>query len=352
MLPYWLLFMVPALAALGEQGAPGYRRGLTLGWIAFWFLLTLMIGLRFEVGGDWGNYERIFRYTSYFSLPQVLERGDPGYGVLNWWVAHAGYDMALVNVVCGAIFTLGLITFARLQPLPWLAVAIAVPYLVVVVAMGYTRQAVAIGCAMMALAALGRNSNLKFALWIGIAALFHKSAVLLIPIAVLATTKSRIWTAFWVGGFMSLLYFLLLADSVDNLIENYIEAGYASQGATIRVAMNALPGGLFLIFRRHFKLQGAELNLWTYMSLATVLFVFLLMVSPSSTAVDRMALYLIPVQIFVLSRLPIALHRRYGVGQVTQFGVVVYSAMVMFVWLNFAVHARGWLPYQIIPFAS
>ena len=61
-----------------------------------------------------------------------------------------------------------------------------IPYLVTVVAMGYSRQAVAIGFVMLAFSGLGANSAIRFAIWITVAALFHKSAVLLIPIAILA----------------------------------------------------------------------------------------------------------------------------------------------------------------------
>jgi hypothetical protein len=350
-LPYWLLFLVPTLAAIAEWPRSISRNRLTFSWLAIWTLLTISIGLRYKVGGDWRQYEEILRMNSQLSFSQVLLRDDPAYGALNWWVAGIGYDVGLVNLVCAAIFSWGLVTFARQQPLPWLALVIAVPYLVVVVAMGYSRQGVAIGFGMLALAGLGANSTLKFAIWIGIAALFHKTAVLLIPIAVLATTKSRLWTAIWIGAFGFLLYWLLLAESVDRLMENYVEANYQSQGAAIRVAMNAFPAAVFLTYRRYFKLQGAELNLWTYLSLGALAFVALLMFTPSSTAVDRMALYFIPIQIFVLSRLPIALNLRYGIGQPAQLGVVTYSAAVLFIWLNFAVHARYWLPYQMIPFA-
>ncbi len=112
--------------------------------------------------------------------------------------------------------------------------------------------------------------------------------------------------------------------------------------------MNALPAAVFLIYRRHFKLEGAQLNLWTYLSLGALGFVVLLFVSPSSAAVDRMALYLIPVQIFVLSRLPLAWQVRYGAGEIVKIGVIIYSALVLFVWLNFASHAQYWLPYQMI----
>ncbi|MDH3580654.1 MAG: EpsG family protein [Hyphomicrobiales bacterium] len=352
MLPYWFLFLVPAFAALSERSSGLLRRPFAVSWLLIWSLFTILIGLRYQVGGDWGGYERIFRYSSYLTFDEVLLRGDPGYIFLNWLAAKAGYDIALVNLFCAAVFTSGLVVFAREQPRPWLAIAVAVPYLVTVVAMGYSRQGVAIGFAMLALAGLGANSTIRFVIWIAIAALFHKTAVLLIPIAVLAATKRRIWTFIWVGCFALLLYYNLLAESVDNLIENYIVAGYQSQGAAIRVAMNALPAAVFLLYRRHFKLEGAQLNLWTYLSLGALGFIVLLIVSPSSTAVDRVALYLIPVQIFVLSRLPLAWQDRYGAGEIVKFGVIAYSALVLFVWLNFAQHAQYWLPYQMTPFSD
>jgi hypothetical protein len=352
MLPYWLLFLVPAFAAIAKRSSVTSHRGSTFVWLMIGSLLTIVVGLRYQVGADWDQYEFVLRQNSSLLFSEVLQNDDPGYGLLNWWAAGAGYDIGLVNLVCAAVFSFGLIVFARQQPMPWLALVVAIPYLVIVVAMGYSRQGVAIGFAMLALAGLGANSTLKFAIWIGVAALFHKTAVLLIPVAVLATTKSRLWTAIWVGAFGYLLYQLLLAESVNRLFETYVEAGYQSQGAAIRVAMNALPAALFLAYRRYFRLQGAELNLWTYLSLVALGFVVLLWVSSSSTAVDRLALYFIPVQIFVLSRLPMALHLRYGVGPSAHIGVVIGSAATLFVWLNFAVHAKYWLPYQMIPFAS
>ena len=189
MLPYWLLFLVPAFAALSERSSDLLRSRFAFSWLLIWSLFTVLIGLRFQVGGDWYSYERMFRYSSYLTFGEALLRDDPGYILLNWLAARAGYDVALVNVVCAAVFAWGLMAFAREQPRPWLAIAVAVPYLVTVVAMGYSRQSVAIGFAMLALAGLGANSTVRFAVWIIMAALFHKTAILLIPMAILAKTK-------------------------------------------------------------------------------------------------------------------------------------------------------------------
>jgi hypothetical protein len=351
-LPYWFLFLVPTFFAFSEGASFRRRNPFTFSWLFVCLLFTILIGFRYQVGGDWAHYERQFLDAAKLTFDKALLGDDSGYVLLNWLVAKAGFSVTVVNVVCGAVFTWGLVTFAREQPRPWLAITVAVPYLITVVAMGYSRQAVAIGFVMLAFSGLGANSAVRFAVWITVAALFHKSAVLLIPIAILAKTKGRIWTAVWVGAVGVLLYYFLLAESVDKLMTNYVEAEYQSQGAAIRVAMNALPAAAFLMYRKHFKLDGAQLNLWTYISFIALGFVALLYLSPSSTAVDRVALYLIPIQIFVLSRLPSAMQARYKAGQIVRIGVIGYSALVLFVWLNYAAHAKYWLPYQMMLFSD
>ena len=145
-------------------------------------------------------------------------------------------------------------------------------------------------------------------LCVALAATFHKSAVLLVPIAVLATPGGRLWTGLWVGIASAVLYYLLLADSVDGLITNYLDARYQSEGAAVQIAMNALPAMILLLFRKKFVWQPAERNLWLGMAVLALASVAWLFVSSSSTAVDRVALYLISLQLFVFARLPDVLH--------------------------------------------
>ena len=73
-------------------------------------------------------------------------------------------------------------------------------------------------------------------------------------------------------------------------------------------------------------------------------------VSPASrcAAVDRLALYTIPLQLVVLSR-PRSVFASKGFGT---FLVLAYSAVVQFTWLTYAHHARYWVPYQFWPFGG
>lgn len=349
-LPYWFLFLIPAIGALHEappSSRPGARKPALIGAV---LLFSIMIGFRYQVGGDWYTYADMFSNIEYFSFLDVIKSSEPGYFLLNWIVVQAGGDVWIVNLFCGLLFSIGLAMFARNQPRPWLALLIAVPYLVIVVAMGYSRQGVAIGFAMMALTALDRDqSNFKFILYIILAACFHKTAVALAPIAALSSPHRRIWTFMWLGIAALILYYVFLSESVDQFQKNYLEAEYQSQGAAIRVAMNAVPAVLFLLLRQQFKLSVNGRLLWTNMSLVALALVPLLLISPSSTAVDRMALYAIPLQVFVFSRVPDAmLPRVQGLNAVT-LAVVGYCALVQFVWLNFGQFSSAWVPYQFYP---
>ncbi|MBE0623734.1 MAG: EpsG family protein [Burkholderiales bacterium] len=351
MLTYWLMFVVAAGVALArtEQGyAFASQRDSLRPWFIGWALLTLLVGYRFEVGGDWGNYLWNYFQSEQFTLAELVsEHGDPAYSVVSKISTEAGWGIYGINLICGGIFCAGLVAFCRAQPRPWLALVAAIPYLVIVVGMGYTRQAAAIGLLMFGMVQLGRDETAKFVFWIALGAAFHKSALIMLPIAILARIHNPWWTAFWVGATGIFLYFLLLAEYADTLIQNYILAEYESEGATVRVSMNAVPGVFYLFFRHHLTENSFECRLWTWIALLAVAFVPLLLFSPSSTAVDRVALYLIPIQLYVLSRLP-DLFPRESRG-LPIFGVVALCGLVQFVWLNFAANARSWIPYRFYP---
>jgi hypothetical protein len=354
MWPFWLLLFGPAYLAITRQAQnqttfKKVAKNLPGIWQVVFLLLTLMIGLRHEVGGDWRSYFEQIEGLHGSLFSDALTSKDPAYSVLVWLAIQFGAGVYFVNLVCAIFFTSGLIVFCRSQPNPWLALAVAVPYLIVVVAMGYTRQGVAIGIAMLGLIALSQGNNLRFVLWIGLAAAFHKSAIILVPLAVLASTQRRVFTMLWVGLTGFALFLLLLQESVDFLIAGYLEAAYQSSGASIRIAMNAMPALLFLGFRKRFELNSQQSVFWTWMACSALLFVGLLLLSPSSTAVDRVALYWIPLQLFVGSRFPQAMGKRAGTQKQWLLVVLAYTFAVQFVWLFFADHRMLWLPYKFYP---
>ena len=347
MLFYWLLFAFFAVATVVSRDRlpgrpPASPPGLLIGGV----LIAFLVGLRYEVGADWRTYELLFSYARLSSLERVLRLGDPGFQFLNWTIQDMGLRIWAVNLVCGSIFAWGLYRLCRIQPSPFTAMLVAVPYLVIVVAMGYTRQSVAIGILMAGLASLSRNGSLlRFALYVAVASLFHKTAVVAFPLAALTGRRSPVINLLLIGSIGFFLYDFFLEDSLANFVKNYVQAEYSSQGALIRVLMNFLPAVLALTMGSRLGFSDNERKLWRNFALASFALLVLVVVSPSTTAVDRIALYILPIQIAVLSRVPGGL-----MNELTgKLVVVSYSLAVQFVWLNFAAHADYWIPYAFFP---
>ena len=344
MLPYWILFGYFALgAAIAPVHGVANQRPRRIYLMTGALLMILMIGTCFKVGGDWRSYIYMFGYVKHVSLDRALDIGDPGYQFINWTVQQWGGEIWWVNLVCAAIFVWGLGRLCLIQPKPLLAVVVAIPYMIIVVAMGYTRQAVALGILMAGLAALGRGGSvIRFALYVAAAALFHKTAVLVLPLVIFAGKRNRLLNVIAGAALFILFFDLFLSDSTDQFVKNYVEAKYSSQGAWIRVIIDVIPAILLLTKRGRFGFTDQEERVWRYIAFVACALPIILIATPSSTAVDRMALYLMPLQIVVMSRAYMLFQKpRNGV-----LAVIGYALLIQFVWLNFAQFASKWVPYR------
>ena len=318
-------------------------------------LLSLFIGLRHEVGVDWFNYLPYLYRAQGLSLTEFVticlnDWGDPGYNFLNWLFAGYSWGIYGVNLISAIIFSGGLILFCQKQPRPRLAVCVSIPYFIIVVAMGYSRQAVAIGFIMVGLNSLERGRLTPFLSSVALAATFHSTALALlgfivpaIPGRTLASRFLRLILLLIVGLILGQVF---LSSRVEGLVEGYIDSEYKSEGAAIRVAMNAVASAILLFNPMKFNFSFEKLRLWSAMAYMAIACVVVLVLFPSnSTAVDRIALYIIPLQIVVLSHLPDT--RLLGLKQGTLvMCVLVYCFMIQFVWLNFATYSIGWIPYS------
>lgn len=344
MWPYWVVFALATLPIFTASAAHARRGGAgLLPWFAIGALLTLFVGLRHEVGGDWFNYLAHFQSLRYADFGEALQYNDPAYGLLNWAAAGMGMDIYAVNLAAALVFTLGLVVFCREQPYPWLALVVAMPYVVFVIAMGYTRQGIALGLILWALAFLQQGRLYRFLAAIALAALFHKTALVMAPLGIFAGRQGWALHLLMLAGAVYGLWDMLLADEQERLWEVYVEQQMQSEGARIRAFMNVLPAALLLLYWRRWKAVAP--NPWLWLTLAVAAIASALLVDLASTAVDRLALYLTPLQLAVFARLPQLMRRQLPPELVTLAVVCLYGA-VAFVWLNYASHAPHWLPYR------
>ena len=324
------------------MGKERRRHGL-FPFLAVGVIFALFIGFRYRVGGDWGNYLGRFRAIGVQPFSEVLTSSDPAYDILNWLMYRWEWDVYGVNMVCGVIFLTGLIACCRQQSRPWLGFAVAFPYLIIVLAMGYTRQGVALGLFFLAIASMERGHFKRYIILIVVAAFFHKTALIMIALGIFlhySNWKFRVIAVFLVGY---VLWDLLLAAEQEQLWNTYVESQMISQGARVRVLMNLVPGLILILYRKRWRELFPNYMFWMVLALSSVASVFL--VEFASTAVDRVALYFTPLQVVVFARLP-SLTKRQISHQVMTVGIILGYALVLFVWLNYAIHARYWLPYQ------
>jgi len=345
---YWLLLLLPAWRALVE---PKQRWTDPIS-VVIWLILSVLIGLRHEVGGDWQTYLENMDLVRDVPFGELNLTRDPAYEVLNWFSLRLGFGIYGVNFVCAGIFSFGLVLFCRAQPRPWLALCLSIPYLVIVVAMGYTRQAVSIGLLMPGFLALSQGKLKHFVAWVTAAAAFQQTSLItlafLLPVIPGSSLQVRLLRLMIMTFVAGALVQIFLAARLDVFIHGYIQGQQMqSEGAVIRVSMNAIPGLVFLRWGKRLKLPTLENRLWIGISVLTMACVFGLKLIPSTTVVDRIALYAIPVQLFVGSRVPDLGLLRIDARFLTLL-LVVLAIVVQFIWLFFAKTAFTWLPYQNI----
>ena len=352
MLPYYLLFLPFAFLAL--------TRSLRFnGWNIFFTFLSLFffIGFRFNTGGDWTSYLRMVRDSYEVPFHEIFSTStvEPLYDFLNWIGANQFGGLVFVNCVCALIFCFSLLRFCGSQPRPWLSLLISIPYLVIVVSMGYTRQSVAIAFELLGFLALESGMTIRFIIFIILGSLFHKSALVLLLFCTITNQEffiripPRIAKLFKTLLIIVSAYGFYITNRTDIVGFIYGYYGdyydYSPQGAFIRLFLTTIFAILFLYLRNSFDLPDSSNRIWTVMSIFTLLASTCLLLGILPVIVDRLALYLLPLQLVVASHLPEARFLGFSSSTINS-SLVVFSFFFLYIWLNYATNVRAWIPYQ------
>lgn len=346
---YWLLFFVPVYFLLGkiQNGANTSR----LEWQLLWGFLVILIGLRNEVGCDWFAYiegleeSRNIEWDAIFS-----SKLDGGHILFGWLSMALNMNEYGINLIYAGIFSFGLIKLSNAQPNPWLAILVAIPYLVIVVAMGYIRQAAAIGLLMYGFVYLLEKRVFAYLLLVLFAGMIHKTAFVFFAFVFFLPGSSKIISGLGVGLLIGMVGGVYLIEQTELFILNYVTYTMDSSGAQIRTLMNLPPALIFFANWSKWGLKYKDRWLWGIFALISIVCIPLVFVA--STAVDRMALYLIPLQLVVWARFPEIVNGRIERTSAILIVVMLY-ALVQFTWLVYGNHAYCWVPYDnlLLPFS-
>ena len=339
MIAYWLLIGLPTLLSFLAIPAGKPRRALL--WLVA-LVYQVFVGLRYQVGADRVAYGYMHQYIAAVPLSQALAFTEPGYAALNWGVARLGGNMDWVNFAVSLVFVSGLVRLASLLPNPWIALVSVTPYLVIAIGMSAVRQSAAIGLVFHLMASWRQGPSRKLLLS-GIAASFHYSAVM-----AFIFVQQSIWLRSWVRGLLlalaaaAIFPVLNSSDAYAKYYATYLEGNLLSPGAFMHVLLNAIPGILYLLLRKRWHARFGKNDLLPMLSVLSIASIF--GVSVSSTGIDRLALYLSPIQMMVYGSLPVLFGRQY---QILWCALIAgYNLVVMYWWLNYANTAKGFLPYD------
>lgn len=351
MLIYWILLAYPALLALFYPTSDARKPSAavqSVAFLAFLIFYILVAGLRYEVGGDWDQYDIIFEDIRTDTLYYAVTTYDPLYGLLNWISGKLGTQIYLVNTICAAIFSYGIVRASSRLRDPWLGITMAVPYLMIVVGMGYVRQSAALGLILIAIASFDQSRPIRTILYLVLAGGFHPTALVAMPLFAYAIATRHKLMAVVFAVAIALGYVLVFAPQVERYEVGYIDAEYQSSGALLRVLMSALPSILLLLRMPYFGASSKVRSVWISMALANLGMLIALILSPSSTAVDRLAVLFSPVQFAVYGEirnlLPLA--DRYVI--LLRLLLIALAVIIQVVWLVLATHAFAWVPYHSV----
>lgn len=172
----------PARQAMLERD-PSLRAG-TVAAILSIGLFTVLIGGRYNVGGDFFGYIDYYRYSSLSDRPGDVPF-EPGFLLLIKILKLFQLPDRSIIVASSLLQILLLSLWLRKHPKISPFVAFAVVALLLLDVNNTVRQGIALFALLLALSALNQRRWIVFIFWVGFGYMFHRSALIMLPIGMI-----------------------------------------------------------------------------------------------------------------------------------------------------------------------
>ena len=335
---YTIYGMLLLFAKAARRGAPYFTS--LLGLIAF-------AGFRYDVGCDFSGYLYNWNMMAGQTLKSATLLTEPAHWAMIVLLRQAGLDYTYLLVSAAIIFFVGFHALAKRQPNPMAMLALAFPILIIGMPMSGIRQAEAIGIMCLAYNAFVDKRIVRFVLLVGLATLFHQSAmvfVALAPLIPIQLNKRNVALAVLLA--LPGLYLMSHSAASQEATSRYIDTGTDAAGAAFRLLLLVLSGLLYLWklrpkWQREFPedCKLVTIGAWLMVALFGLFFV-------SSVIGDRFGYYLIPLQLMIFVRLPYI----QGLKNRKTWTLLPYAGMtlVFLVWTQLSWHFQQcYIPYQM-----
>ncbi len=316
-------------------------------------MLILFVGTRNEVGGDWDNYYNFF--TSFETKSFDILHLDFLFFLINYVFYNSGFNIFFLNTFTALVGILLIIKYSQNFYNPKLAILISIPYIIFVVLMGYNRQGIALCILMYSINYFKEEKYPQVILLIIIASLFHYASLFyLLFIFILIKNKLKILINFILLTLTIILFLFIinydylfsLFHFFDRKIYFYVADGnyFASSGLYYRLLINLVPSIILIIFYKKFDTNKNEKRLYLIFSLLTI--IVLPIASFGSTFVDRLFIFLYPIQLYVFSNYNYYITKRGHNFFI--FLLFIFYFIILYVYLVYGVYSSEWIPYKSI----
>lgn len=361
MIPYLSLFLITTTLHLFYNYMNNNLKKITLVSLFFFFLLIL--GLRFEVGGDWFNF-----LTNYEQLDSGIwteniyfQSSEPFYDVILKISRTLNLSLLGLNVILSFIL-LSSIFFVSLQyKNPLLTIIISVPYILIVFGMGYINQSTSFALVILGIYFFIKKKQFISFIFFLIAIGFHYSAFVFLPLffvyyfiisqKISLNLKLVVLSIFIIlfsisYMYLHIRYFTYLNYDIFGIYKYYLNPRiYTSPGAYLRLIINGIVFFLLFLFLKKLNLNNEEKITYLYVFFIFI-FCSILLFFGGSTGADRLNLYVLLIQIFILPKI-IELKILHNSKKLFSSIVIVVHGFMLIFWLEFANHKNAWVPYQM-----
>ena len=318
MIHYLLIFISPFLMTNFVKSSRALENII---FITFVIYLIIIVGLRLEMGLDWGNYlkefyDRNFLFTYNENLqtffnnlaagkPFANRNIEPLY-LLFLKLSNTLFGNIILFNFLNALLSIGCICFFCFkQENKWFGLAISVSF-IIFYGMDIVRQFTALGFIFLMIYNISRKNPYYSLIYWLFAIFFHISSIIFIFLfffILLNRTKGILKLFF--SLFLFFIVFTFFFFNLENFLENistnvYVgsENIYMSKGLIFRLFLNLIPFVIFIIYKKQFT-DSKYLNILNWYSFFFIILVILFVAKVNLTIVDRFVVFLLPYQILI-----------------------------------------------------
>ena len=352
MYPYFLIYSLVGFFTLLEF----YKFNFFINYKNFFkftlfSILLIFMGFKYYVGGDWGTYSNYFYEVIHEGINYRDLNNDIGYYLINLFLYKLGFNFFAINIFAALISLYGIHLLAKRSSNYFLFFLILTPYFIFIILMGYTRQSISIGLFLISISLLYKKYNLInllfFSILIFVAFLFHKSSIILLIIPIFNIKINFLSFSILnniIFLLISIFIFIIFNDRLIHRLEYFFDNNYSSLGGYLRSSIMLSFSIIYLVFFKLFKeKEDNKINL--IILIVIIIISSFMIILPSSVIIDRFLLYFyFIIPIFFIQ---IINHSKNDfIKSIILYSILVLGYLLMFLWFNFAVNSKSWVPYQ------